>query len=251
MAEHADATPAELTDTGRAEKTAGSSGHHTDEGSSDLPNLVTSNGKEAEPASASERAAEEVVDEPDEADDYDAAVDDEVDDASKGAVPVKKRMSPVRLAAVWGAVILVSLGALGGWFGFRMYQSHQAHQQRALLIQVARQGALNLTTIDWQHADADIQRILDSATGTFYDDFSHRSKPFIDVVKKAQSKSVGTIIEAGVETQSANEAQVLVAVSVKTSNLGAAEQDLRHWRMRITVQKLGNDAKVSNVAFVL
>jgi Mce-associated membrane protein len=102
-----------------------------------------------------------------------------------------------------------------------------------------------------RHADADIQRILDSATGTFYDDFSNRSKPFIDVVKKAQSKSVGTIIEAGVESQSANEAQVLVAVSVKTSNLGAAEQDLRHWRMRITVQKLGNDAKVSNVAFVL
>jgi len=160
-------------------------------------------------------------------------------------------VSPVRLAAVWGAVVLVALGSLGGWLGFRVYHSHQAQQQRELLIQIARQGALNLTTIDWQHADADIQRILDSATGTFYDDFSNRSKPFIDVVKKAQSKSVGTIIEAGVESQSANEAQVLVAVSVKTSNLGAAEQDLRHWRMRITVQKLGNDTKVSNVAFVL
>ena len=234
MAEHADATPAELSDAGGAEKTAGSSGHHTEEDSS-------------EAAPASEQAAEQLMDEPD---DYDAAVDDEVDDTSKDVAPVKKRMSPVRLAAVWGMVALVCVGALGGWFGFRMYQSHQAHEQRELLIQVARQGALNLTTIDWQHADADIQRILDSATGTFYDDFSHRSKPFIDVVKKAQSKSVGTIIEAGVETQSANEAQVLVAVSVKTSNLGAADQDSRHWRMRITVQKLGNDAKVSNVAFV-
>jgi Mce-associated membrane protein len=238
MAEHAVAPQEELSDTGGAEKAAESSGHHSDEDSS-------------EAAPASEQAAEQLLDEPNEADDYDAAVDDEVDDASKDVAPVKKRMSPVRLAAVWGMVTLVSLGALGGWFGFRMYQSHQAHEQRELLIQVARQGALNLTTIDWQHADADIQRILDSATGTFYDDFSHRSKPFIDVVKKAQSKSVGTIIEAGVEAQSANEAQVLVAVSVKTSNLGAAEQDLRHWRMRITVQKLGNDAKVSNVAFVL
>jgi Mce-associated membrane protein len=250
MAEHADASPSELSDTGRAETTAASSGH-ADEGSSDLPNLAPSNGKEADAAPASEQAAEGLVDEPDEADDYDAAVDDEVEGASKDAVRVKKRMSPVRLAAVWGVVTLVSLGALGGWFGFRMYQSHQTHEQRELLIQVARQGALNLTTIDWQHADADIQRVLDSATGTFYDDFSNRSKPFIDVVKKAQSKSVGTIIEAGVESQSANEAQVLVAVSVKTSNLGAAEQDLRHWRMRITVQKLGSDTKVSNVAFVL
>ena len=51
-----------------------------------------------------------------------------------------------------------------------------------LFVQVARQGALNLTTIDCQSADADVQRILDSATGTFYDDFSKRSQPFIDVV---------------------------------------------------------------------
>jgi Mce-associated membrane protein len=246
MAEHADASQEELSETGRAETTPASAGH-TDEGSSDLPNQVTSGEKSAEAAPASEAAAEGLADE---TDDYDAEVEDEVDDASEDAAPVKKRMSPVRLATVLGLVTLVSLGALAGWFGFRMYQSHQTQEQRGLLVQVARQGALNLTTIDWQHADADIQRILDSATGTFYDDFSNRSKPFIDVVKKAQSKSVGTITEAGLESQSGNEAQVLVAVSVKTSNLGAAEQDLRHWRMRITVQEVGKDAKVSNVAFV-
>lgn len=244
MAEHAAASQEELSDMGRTETTQALSSD-TDQGSPDLTN-VASKSQEAEPDS--DPAPEELVDE---ADDDDAAVDDEGDDAAKDVAPLMKRMSPVRLAAVWGVVALVSLGALGGWFGFGMYQSHRAHEQRELLIQVARQGALNLTTIDWQHADADIQRILDSATGTFYDDFSNRSRPFVDVVKKAQSKSVGTIIEAGVESQSANEAQVLVAVSVKTSNLGAAEQDLRHWRMRITVQKLGNDAKVSNVAFVL
>lgn len=151
---------------------------------------------------------------------------------------------------MFGLVTVVGLAALGGWFGYQTYQSHQAQQQRELMVRIGRQGALNLTTIDWQHADADVQRILDSATGTFYDDFSHRSKPFIDVVKKAQSKSVGTITEAGLESQSGNEAQVLVAVSVKTSNLGAAEQDPRHWRMRVIVQKVGNDMKVSNVAFV-
>jgi Mce-associated membrane protein len=249
MAEHAVAPQEELSDMERTKTTPASAG--SDEGSSDSPNQVTSNGEEADAAPASEQAVEGLADADADADADEAAADDEVDDASKDAARVKKRMSPVRLAAVWGVVAMLSLSGVGGWFGFRMYQSHQTQQQRELLIQVARQGALNLTTIDWQHADADIQRILDSATGTFYDDFSNRSKPFIDVVKKAQSKSVGTIIESGLESQSGSEAQVLVAVSVKTSNLGAAEQDLRHWRMRITVQKLGNDAKVSNVAFVL
>jgi Mce-associated membrane protein len=43
---------------------------------------------------------------------------------------------------------------------------------------------------------------------------------------------------------------VLVAVSVKTSNAGAPQQDPRGWRMRLSVQKVGDEAKISNVAFV-
>ncbi len=123
-----------------------------------------------------------------------------------------------------GWSLVVALAGLTGWLGFRTYQSHQADEQRKLFLQVGRQGALNLTTIDWQHADEDVQRILDSATGTFYDDFQKRAQPFVEVVKQAQSKSVGTIAEAGLESESDNGAQVLVAVTVKTSNAGAPEQ---------------------------
>ena len=149
-----------------------------------------------------------------------------------------------------GVVVIVALAATAGWLGFRAYQSHQAQAQRQLFLQVGRQCALNLTTIDWQHADADVQRLLDSATGQFYDQFSQRKQPFIEVLKKAQSKSVGTITQAGLESDSSDKAQVLVAVSIKTTNLGAADQPPREWRMRISVEKSGNDVKVSNVAFV-
>ena len=67
---------------------------------------------------------------------------------------------------------------------------------------------------------------------------------------KAKSTTVGTITEAGLESETAGTAQVLVAVTVKTSNAGAPEQDPRAWRMRISVQKVGDQAKVSNVEFV-
>jgi Mce-associated membrane protein len=184
--------------------------------------------------------------------DYDDAIETYADgaDASEGAASARGFMSTVRLAAVVGLVMLVSLTGLVGWLGWRGYQAQQAAQQRELLVQIARQGALNLTTIDWQHADTDVRRILDTATGPFYDDFSSRSQPFIEVVKKAQSKSVGTVTAAGLESQSGDEAQVLVALSVKSSNLGDAEQEPRNWRMRISVQRLGDQVKVSNVAFV-
>ena len=184
------------------------------------------------------------------AEDYEAAVEDEADIASEDIAPVHRSKSHVRLAMMVGLAVVVTLGATAGWLGFRAYQSHQAQTQRQMFLQIGRQCALNLTTIDWQHAEGDVQRVLDSATGQFYDQFSKRKQPFIEVVKKAQSKSVGTITEAGVESESGDKAQVLVAVSIKTTNLGAEDQPPREWRMRITVEKSGNEAKISNVAFV-
>jgi Mce-associated membrane protein len=176
--------------------------------------------------------------------------DDSEADHDADVAPVRRRPSHVQQALVVGLAVVTALAALVGWLGFRAYQSHRADQQRSLFLQVGRQGAINLTTIDWQHADTDVERILNSATGTFFDDFSKRSQPFIDVVKQAQSTSVGTVTEAGLESATANDAQVLLAVSVKTSIPNAPEQNPRAWRMRVSVQKVAADAKVANVEFV-
>lgn len=161
-----------------------------------------------------------------------------------------KRLSSLRSAVAIAAAVVVALGSLAGWLGYRTYETRQTQAQRNLWIAVARQGALNLTTIDYTQVDADVQRILDCGTGTFRDDFQQRSQPFVEVVKKVQSKSQGTITEAGLESQQGDQAQVLVAVSVKTSSAGAPEQDPRRWRMRIGVQKVGDAVKVSAVEFM-
>jgi Mce-associated membrane protein len=204
----------------------------------------------AEPEAGASEVSDAVV--TDEVTDGDEEEATESESEETPAAAAKPPMSHVRLAAICGLVAVVALAGLTGWLGFNAYHSHQADEQQKLFLQVGRQGALNLTTIDWQHADADVQRILDSATGTFYDDFQKRAQPFVEVVKQAQSKSVGTIAEAGLQPESItdNGAQVLVAVTVQTSNAGAPEQAPRAWRMRLTVQKVGDDAKVANVEFV-
>jgi Mce-associated membrane protein len=161
----------------------------------------------------------------------------------------RPRLSRVGGALVASAVVVATLTGLAGWLGYQAYDKHEAQVHRDLFVQTARQGAVNLTTISYTEIDADVQRILDSATGAFRDDFEKRSKPFIEVVKAAQSQSEGTISEAGLESVRRDSAQVLVAVAVK-SRTAAGEQSPREWRMRINVQAVGDGAKVSNVVFV-
>lgn len=156
---------------------------------------------------------------------------------------------PGRAAAV-SLALVVALSGLSGWLGYRVYELRQEQLQRNLFVETARQGALNLTTIDYTDAEADVLRIVESATGTFRDDFEKRSQPFIDVVKQAQSKSQGYITEASLESQAGDTAQVLVAVTVNTSMAGATEEQRRVWRMRIAVQQVDGGAKVSGVEFV-
>jgi Mce-associated membrane protein len=199
----------------------------------------------AEDASAADAELDQLVDATEE-----ARIGDEYDTTTTAETSSKTVMSTVRFATLIGLVTIVGLAGLAGWLGYRTHASRQAQDQRNLFLQVGRQGALNLTTIDWQHADTDIRRILDGATGTFYDDFAKRSQPFVDVIKQTKSTTVGTITEAGLESDAPRAAQVLVTVSVKTSNAVASEQDPRYWRMRISVQEVGDQAKVSNVEFV-
>jgi Mce-associated membrane protein len=204
----------------------------------------------ANPATAADPIADAADTEPGQASGRTADIDSAIDRGVDSATPAKKRITTQRVTLLIGLAILLALAGLTGWLEVRAHDSRTASEQRELFLQTARQGAINLTTIDFTHADTDVQRILDSATGTFHDDFSRRSQPFVDVVKQAQTKSVGTVTAAGLESDSGDEAQALVAVTVKTSNAGAAEQPPRVWRMRISVDKVGDQVKLSNVGFV-
>ncbi|MCV7042175.1 mammalian cell entry protein [Mycolicibacterium moriokaense] len=161
-----------------------------------------------------------------------------------------RRPSVIWAAIVFGVAVIVTLAFVGAWLGHGVIQTRQAHVQNHAFIEAAQQGVLNMTTIDYAEVDADIQRILDTSTGSFHDDFQQRSQSFIDVVKEAKSKSEGSIIASGLESQDGDNAQVLVAVSVKTSSGGVPEQSPRTWRMRVSVAKVGGVVKVSDVRFV-
>ncbi len=176
--------------------------------------------------------------------------DDDTTDAADSEPPANDGPARHRrLALIFGIVFVTALSAMTGWLGYRTNQAVQDEHRRSQFLDAGRRGAIELTTINYTEADSDAARILSMATGRFYEDFQQRSQAFIEMVKKTQSKTDGTVTEAGLESVDGDHADVLVMVSVKTS-LAGSETQPRLWRMRISVERVGDETKVSDVAFV-
>lgn len=180
-----------------------------------------------------------------------AAIADAMLDGETSKGTTNPPASGVRIAMAAGALILATLAGLTGWLGYRVHGSHQNQRQDELYLQAARQAALNLTTISSSEVEADVQRIIDSSTGTFRDDFQKRSPAFINVFKQVPTTTEGTVTGAGLESVAADTAQVVVAVAVKSTVQGAPpEPNPRGWQMRVSLERFGDVTKVSNVEFV-
>jgi Mce-associated membrane protein len=145
------------------------------------------------------------------------------------------------------AAVLIATLAVAGW---RDVQVRRAQDVREQMVASAREGLLALTTIDHRQVDSDVQRILDTSTGGFREDFDAKAASFKDAARKAQSTSVGTVTEAAVESVDGDEGRVLVAMTVMTTNRGIPEQRPKAWRTRVSVTKVDEGFKVAAVEFV-
>jgi Mce-associated membrane protein len=161
--------------------------------------------------------------------------------------PIQSPTQVERIALVAGLMAGVLLAGLVGWLGFRAYEAHNLEAQRNLFVQAARQGAANLLTVDYRHADTDAQRILDSATGKFYNSFARRKQSYIDNAQRMRSQLVAYATDAGLESRNGDQGNVLVAVTVKSSDPTQAQQEPQFWRIRVTVKQMGDVAKISDV----
>src|SRR5580698_4974412 len=98
--------------------------------------------------------------------------------------PIQPPSQVERIALIAGMIAGVLLAGLVGWLSFRTYEAQNREAQRESFVHAAADVAVNLSTVDYQHADADAQRILDSATGRFADSFARRKQSYIDAAKQ-------------------------------------------------------------------
>jgi Mce-associated membrane protein len=151
------------------------------------------------------------------------------------------------------AAILAICGLLGasGWMLWHHHTVLAERQRSAAYIAAARQGVVNLTSLDFNKAKEDVQRVLDSATGEFRDDFQRRADDFASVVKDSKAVTQGSVAASAVESMGKDSAVVLVLANERVTNSTGAKDDPRAFRFRVSVVRDGDQLKISKVEFVL
>lgn len=170
--------------------------------------------------------------------------------------PVTRRPRWLRLpslSALAKAAAIVLILACGGLSGYMVWQHRdtaQRQQRAAAFVAGARQGVVNMTSLDFNKAQEDVQRVIDSSTGEFRDDFQQRAADFTKVVEQSKVVTQGTVNAAAVESVNEHSALVLVSATSRITNSAGAKDEPRAWRLRVTVTEDGGQYKMSKVEFV-
>ncbi|OBB82211.1 hypothetical protein A5760_14855 [Mycobacterium colombiense] len=181
--------------------------------------------------------------------------DETAEEAEAESKPARSRRR-LRLpswSVAWKAAVIVLICAFTGASGYMMWQRHETverNQRAANFIAGARQGVVNLTSMDFNKAKEDVQRVIDSSTGQFRDDFQARAKDFTTVVEQSKVVTQGTVNAAAVQAINGDAALVLVAATSHINNAAGAKDEPRNWRLKVTVKNDGGQYKMSNVEFI-
>jgi Mce-associated membrane protein len=171
------------------------------------------------------------------------------------AVSTRRRWSPRREWTAVGiclVVVVVIVGLLGasGYMTWKHRVAVSDRQHRAEFVAAARQSFVTLTTMDFNHAKEDVQRVIDNSTGPFKTDFQSQAADFIKTVEQSKVVTKGTVSAAAVESMTGDSAVVLVAATSQVTNAAGAQQEPRAWRVSVTMTRDSGQIKMSKVEFV-
>ena len=194
-----------------------------------------------------ETAAEEEADE--EADDetLETAEPESVDRLTKWRRRFPSLSATSKVAAI---ILILCFAGASGYMVWQHRDAAQREQRAAKFVAGARQGVVNMTSLDFNKAKEDVQRVIDSSTGEFRDDFQKRAKDFATVVEQSKVVTEGTVNAAAVESMDKHSALVLVSATSRITNSAGAKDEPRVWRLRVTVTEDGGQYKMSKVDFV-
>ena len=160
-----------------------------------------------------------------------------------------------RLRLVAGTVAALLTAGLLAATGYMLWQHHDNTQQRrqaAEYAAAARQGVINLMSIDYTTAQESVQRVLDGSTGRFRDNFADTADDFVQALKDEKIITKVTVNDTAVESMTSDTAVVLVSATSRREGAQSPkdQQEPRLWRVVLSLEHDGDQIKVSGVDFV-
>ncbi len=167
--------------------------------------------------------------------------------------------APARLVRLLPAVTLGVTGVIAagllGLTGYLLWQhtamAHQRHSA-AEFAAAARQDVINLMSIDYTTADDSVKRVLDGSTGRFRTNFADSAEDFVKALQDEKIITKATVNDAAVESMTGDSAVVLVSATSHREGPQAPkdQQQPRLWRIAVTLERDGDQIKMSGVEFV-
>ncbi|WP_438861542.1 hypothetical protein [Mycobacterium paragordonae] len=154
------------------------------------------------------------------------------------------------IAKVVAVLLILGFSGLSTYFMWEHHDATERDQKAAAFIAGAKKGVVNMTSLDFKKAKEDVQRVIDSSTGEFRDDFQQRAADFTKVVEQSKVVTEGTVNAAAIESMDGRTAQVLVSATSRVTNSAGAKDEPRAWRLRVTVTEEDGQYKMSKVEFV-
>jgi len=181
--------------------------------------------------------------------DHDEDYEEDYDERLTEQTGWRRRMPMI--AALAAIVLIVCFAGASVYMVFQHRDNAQHHQREAAFVEGAKHGVLNMISLNYNKAKEDVQRVIDSSTGQFKDDFQRSANDFIAVVTQSKTITEGTVNAAAIESMEEDSAVVLVAATSQVTNAPAGKDEPpKVWRLKVTVAEVGGQYKMSKVEYV-
>lgn len=177
----------------------------------------------------------------------------DAEDGARGAPISEPDPRPARgfaRATVALTGVIVVLAVVVGILLPGLISARRAEDRRDEVTQVTRQMMTNLVTLRFDTAQADVDRLLDGATGSFREQFGGQAGAFRNVLEQGRVVSTGHVTEVGVQDVTDENATALAAVRARVANSDSPNGEDRNYRMRVTLQHKDDRWLVADVEFV-
>lgn len=131
------------------------------------------------------------------------------------------------------AVALAAVLVVTGVFAVKLYGSYTDDSRRDDILSAARGFATGFTTLDYRTYDKDTRNLLGRTSKAFRDrlaDVLQQAQAGVTAGKAAQR---GKVVAAGLVSEGADAARVLVVVDAQVTNAAAQQPAPRHYRLQL------------------